>query len=297
MERLGDEDVNFGEIWESEEVVKLAKEAYRNAKSKDYVVISRQGKRFRAKAFTGKSLVSYLVANHAAACDRAWKSPEAKRKEKESDGGAKKRQVKRAGAVALATVMMQGAAFEPLEMAKDGKKERLFEWPNPDSRTFRFADDKAAIFTWKIKVTSIWSYIGIPLVLLGLIGCVVVPMYPSYTRTVQWGCLYLLGLMFAIHILRHVLFGLVWCATLGKKHFWLLPDMWEDAIFPIYTFTDAADADAADANASAAAATITETTEVKEEEDQEKDGKKKEGAEKEKEKEKEEEEEEKVDDK
>ncbi|KAF5292719.1 hypothetical protein FQR65_LT11187 [Abscondita terminalis] len=99
----------------------------------------------------------------------------------------------------------------------------------------------------------VWIYDPIPfhywiigtLLVLGAIGVCLFPLWPP---TVRMGVYYLsvaaagfLVFIILLAILRLIIFCLIWVATFGKHHLWILPNLTEDVGFfasfwPLYTY-------------------------------------------------------------
>ncbi|CAN7937518.1 unnamed protein product [Ixodes hexagonus] len=99
----------------------------------------------------------------------------------------------------------------------------------------------------------VWIYDPVPLKAwivgtLLVVGAVAVCLFPLWPRTVRDYVYYLsiataflLGIIISLAFLRHILFVIIWACTLGRHHFWLLPNLTEDVGFldsfwPIYQY-------------------------------------------------------------
>ncbi|XP_064460966.1 translocation protein SEC62-like [Ornithodoros turicata] len=99
----------------------------------------------------------------------------------------------------------------------------------------------------------VWIYDPVPLKawIIGaslVVGAVAISMFPLWPRTVRDYVYYLslatafvLGTIFALALLRHVVFFIVWACTMGKHHFWFLPNLTEDvgileSFWPLYQY-------------------------------------------------------------
>lgn len=102
------------------------------------------------------------------------------------------------------------------------------------------------------KEPFVWIYDPIPLKawLIGfglVIGAVLLCLFPLWPRVVRTYVYYLsvaaAGFLFFIiglAVLRFIVFVIVWCLTIGRHHFWMLPNLTEDVGFfasfwPLYT--------------------------------------------------------------
>ncbi|XP_065303897.1 translocation protein SEC62 [Dermacentor albipictus] len=99
----------------------------------------------------------------------------------------------------------------------------------------------------------VWIYDPVPLRtwIIGtllVVGAVAVCLFPLWPRTVRDYVYYLsiataflLGIIISLAFFRQVLFVIIWACTLGRHHFWLLPNLTEDVGFvesfwPIYQY-------------------------------------------------------------
>ena len=131
---------------------------------------------------------------------------------------------------------------------KDGKKKEKKKKPTKKVKldmhlTQTFVDGKEPF---------VWIYDPIPLKawLIGfglVVGAVLLCLFPLWPRVVRTYVYYLsvaaagfLFLIIGLAVLRFVVFVIVWCLTLGRHHFWMLPNLTEDVGFlasfwPLYT--------------------------------------------------------------
>uniref|UniRef100_A0A131XIH3 Translocation protein SEC62 n=1 Tax=Hyalomma excavatum TaxID=257692 RepID=A0A131XIH3_9ACAR len=99
----------------------------------------------------------------------------------------------------------------------------------------------------------VWIYDPVPLRtwIIGtllVVGAVAVCLFPLWPRTVRDYVYYLsiataflLGIVISLAFFRQVLFVIIWACTMGRHHFWLLPNLTEDVGFvesfwPIYQY-------------------------------------------------------------
>jgi translocation protein SEC62 len=93
------------------------------------------------------------------------------------------------------------------------------------------------------KEPFVWIYDPVPLKawLIGfglVVGAVLLCLFPLWPRVVRTYVYYLsvaaAGFLFFIiglAVLRFIVFVLIWCLTLGRHHFWMLPNLTEDVGF------------------------------------------------------------------
>lgn len=118
--------------------------------------------------------------------------------------------------------------------------KRKFKLEMADDQKF---EDSSEPYVWVYDPTSTKTYIIGSLLILGAIGICLFPLWPSQVRE---GVYYLslagasfLGAILGLAVLKYIVFGVVWAATFGSVHFWLLPNLTEDVGFfesfvPIY---------------------------------------------------------------
>jgi len=108
-----------------------------------------------------------------------------------------------------------------------------------------FYDSSDEIFIWMFHPTPFMHWVYGSLVLLLVIGGTLFPLWPSSLRTtVYYGsvsCASFIGGLLVVAFLRTILFGIIWAATGGKHHLWILPNLVEDVGFfesfvPLYTY-------------------------------------------------------------
>lgn len=130
---------------------------------------------------------------------------------------------------------------DPDGKGKDGKKKKKKKKDKPTKKvkldmhlTQTFVDGKEPF---------VWIYDPIPLKawLIGfglVVGAVLLCLFPLWPRVVRTYVYYLsvaaAGFLFFIiglAVLRFIVFVLVWCVTIGRHHFWMLPNLTEDVGF------------------------------------------------------------------
>ncbi|EEC09952.1 translocation protein SEC62, putative [Ixodes scapularis] len=192
-----------------------------------------------------------------------------KKKEEEGDGGTPK------------AARERRARAEGDEGAKDSDDRKVRNWLALGSSSFSsflvincsetLQKKKKNIFIkyfldlvcFSSRQPFVWIYDPVPLKAwivgtLLVVGAVAVCLFPLWPRTVRDYVYYLsivtaflLGIIISLAFLRHVLFVVIWAVTLGRHHFWLLPNLTEDVGFldsfwPIYQYEYRGPAKAAD---------------------------------------------------
>lgn len=128
------------------------------------------------------------------------------------------------------------------KIAKSGKK--LLKFPrrievHPQNH---FLED--GFYVWHFQLpSSAWNLVGSAGLVVVTIGCCLFPLAPHWCKlAVLYTCLALLGLIFAICIVRAIIFAVVW--ILFGKHLWVLPNLFSDevgitdAFRPLYEFEE-----------------------------------------------------------
>jgi len=92
--------------------------------------------------------------------------------------------------------------------------------------------DGPSIYVWKYDPTSLNSFLlGLGIV-LGAIALCLFPLWPLQVRAgvyyLSLGAMGFFGAFIGLVVLRSVLFGVVWAVSLGRRRFWLLPNLTED---------------------------------------------------------------------
>ena len=108
-----------------------------------------------------------------------------------------------------------------------------------------FIDEENEIYIWVWNPTPPMHYVYGAGVLLLVIGGTLFPLWPDSLRT---GVYYtsvsmagFIGSVLVTGLLRTIVFGLIWCLTGGKHHFWFLPNLLADVGFfesfqPVMTY-------------------------------------------------------------
>ncbi|XP_074655419.1 translocation protein SEC62-like [Tubulanus polymorphus] len=121
------------------------------------------------------------------------------------------------------------------------KKEKKMKLKMTDDQAFYDGDE---IYVWVYDPVPLKTFlIGLLLVL----GSIAVCLFPLWPPEVRQGVYYLslsaigfIGIFLLLVVVRFIVFCCVWLATLGKHHFWFLPNLTEDVGFvdsfrPLYT--------------------------------------------------------------
>ncbi|EYC24856.1 hypothetical protein Y032_0013g2140 [Ancylostoma ceylanicum] len=124
----------------------------------------------------------------------------------------------------------------------DKKKKKKIKLEIHDVQVFN--DDKD-VYVWMFDPTPLYKkVIGFLMVLGTIVGCLF-PLWPIWLRQ---GVYYLslagigvFGVIVVVAILRTILFGVIWIATMGQHKLWILPNLTEDCGFfesfqPWYTY-------------------------------------------------------------
>nr|CAG4635708.1 EOG090X0D00 [Artemia franciscana] len=105
--------------------------------------------------------------------------------------------------------------------------------------------DSSDAYVWIYDPIPLWYWAAGTLVVLATIGFCLFPLWPP---TLRKGVYYLslagagfLLFILGLAVLRFILFCLIWIVSLGKHHFWLLPNLTEDVGFfasfwPLYQY-------------------------------------------------------------
>ncbi|XP_055332009.1 LOW QUALITY PROTEIN: translocation protein SEC62-like [Paramacrobiotus metropolitanus] len=137
----------------------------------------------------------------------------------------------------------QGEPDSPKGDGKDAKKKKKIRLELHSQQVFLDSEDA---YVWVYEPTSILNVVmGVGLV-FGAIGICLFPLWPPIVRQ---GVYYLsllavglIGLLITVSLLRYVVFAIVWGVTMGRVHFWYLPNLTEDCGFfesfvPLYSCT------------------------------------------------------------
>uniref|UniRef100_A0A0B6Y0A8 Translocation protein SEC62 n=1 Tax=Arion vulgaris TaxID=1028688 RepID=A0A0B6Y0A8_9EUPU len=112
------------------------------------------------------------------------------------------------------------------------KKEKRLKLIMPEQQFFEDGDE---IYVWIYDpVNAKTFFIG----LLMVLGAIALCMFPLWPEEVRIGVYYLslalagfVGFILSLVVVRLILFCMIWVLTLGKHHFWLLPNLTEDVGF------------------------------------------------------------------
>uniref|UniRef100_A0AC34FZ86 Translocation protein SEC62 n=1 Tax=Panagrolaimus sp. ES5 TaxID=591445 RepID=A0AC34FZ86_9BILA len=108
-----------------------------------------------------------------------------------------------------------------------------------------FSSDTSDVYAWVFDPTPWHKKLIGALMLVGVIlGCLF-PLWPDWLRLVIYylsmgGIVFLLSIM-GLAVARTILFGIIYAATFGKHHLWVLPNLTADCGFlesfkPFYTY-------------------------------------------------------------
>ncbi|XP_076472470.1 translocation protein SEC62-like [Babylonia areolata] len=121
---------------------------------------------------------------------------------------------------------------EKKEEGKKKKEKRLKLIMTDDQR---FLDGEENIYVWIYDPANAKTLVIGSLIVLGAIALCLFPLWPEVVRL---GVYYLslaaagfVGFILALVVIRLILFCIIWLLTLGRHHFWLLPNLTEDVGF------------------------------------------------------------------
>ncbi|KAL8578284.1 hypothetical protein ACOMHN_005675 [Nucella lapillus] len=121
---------------------------------------------------------------------------------------------------------------EKKEDSKKKKEKRLKLVMTDDQR---FLDGEENIYVWIYDPANAKTLVIGSLIVLGAIALCLFPLWPEVVRL---GVYYLslaaagfVGFILALVVIRLILFCFLWVLTLGRHHFWLLPNLTEDVGF------------------------------------------------------------------
>ncbi|XP_041377735.1 translocation protein SEC62-like [Gigantopelta aegis] len=135
-----------------------------------------------------------------------------------------------------------GEKVEEEEKKDDGEKKEKSEEKKKKGKRLKLSmhDDQRFVDGEEIYV---WIYDPVPLktFLIGLLmvfGAIGLCLFPLWPEEVRIGVYYIslaaagfVGFILSLVVVRLVLFCIIWVFTLGKHHFWLLPNLTEDVGF------------------------------------------------------------------
>ncbi|KAM7312420.1 hypothetical protein ISCGN_009325 [Ixodes scapularis] len=160
-----------------------------------------------------------------------------KKKEEEGDGGTPK------------AARERRARAEGDEGAKDSDDRKDVEEKTKrlklDMHLEQFFVDANEPFVWIYDPVPLKAWIVGTLLVVGAVAVCLFPLWPrtvrDYVYYLSIVTAFLLGIIISLAFLRHVLFVVIWAVTLGRHHFWLLPNLTEDVGFldsfwPIYQY-------------------------------------------------------------
>ncbi|CAD5211076.1 unnamed protein product [Bursaphelenchus okinawaensis] len=124
----------------------------------------------------------------------------------------------------------------------DERRKKKIKLIAHDSQYF---NDDSDVYIWVYDPTPLYKKIIGICIILGVIAGCLFPLWPEWMRL---GVYYLAmaGIIFfavilGIGIARTILFGIIYACTLGRHHFWFLPNLLADVGFfesfqPVYTY-------------------------------------------------------------
>ncbi|XP_064611152.1 translocation protein SEC62-like [Liolophura sinensis] len=151
------------------------------------------------------------------------KGKKEKKSKKEKDEGEKPEEVEKKPA----------EKEEKKEEDKDKKKkEKKLKLVMHEDQMFKDGDE---VYVWIYDPVPLKTFIIGLLLVLGAIALCLFPLWPSEVRI---GVYYLslsgavfVGVILLLIVVRFILFCFIWALTLGKHHFWFLPNLTEDVGF------------------------------------------------------------------
>jgi translocation protein SEC62 len=128
---------------------------------------------------------------------------------------------------------------------KDDDEKRKKKKIKLDGHSEQVFIDGNDVYVWIFDPTP-WTkwLIGLGLV-FGAIAVCLFPLWPPWVRVgiyyLSLVGLALFGVLIGVAVARTILFCVIWCASLGVHHFWLLPNLTEDCGFfesfkPLYSY-------------------------------------------------------------
>lgn len=151
-------------------------------------------------------------------------------------------------------MMIQNRLLVPVEKLHYKQIKEVKGWkPNRKKPTLR-AVAKAtleadAYYAWVYQKPNPYIMLYGFLLIAAVFAVVLFPLWPRFMRIGVWylsmGCLGMLGLFFAMAIVRLIIFVITW--ALMKQAFWLYPNLFEDVGFfdsfrPVYAWSEPAGA-------------------------------------------------------
>lgn len=127
----------------------------------------------------------------------------------------------------------------------DGAKKK-FKLDMHDVQQF---EDSNQPYVWLYEPTSLKAWLLCFGVILGVIAVCLFPLWPPVIRIgvyyISIAGLIFLSSVLTLAILRHIVYYALWMLTLGRLHFWILPNLTEDVGFfesfwPLYSIEQGA---------------------------------------------------------
>ena len=135
------------------------------------------------------------------------------------------------------------ASPKPEENSKRKKVVRKYKFEVHAKQNF--ADLPDALYAWRYNPTSSSQFLMGCLLVAGFIAFNLAPIWPDWMRSGMgvsaWILCAVIGFLLILIVARVVLYYLLYAVSLGKWHFWLLPNLHEDcgvieSFMPLYSF-------------------------------------------------------------
>eukprot|EP00794_Sanderia_malayensis_P015190 gene15190-16757_t len=118
---------------------------------------------------------------------------------------------------------------------KEGKKKKKVKVSLEPHEQNIFLDSDDAVFIWIYDPVHPKTFFMGILLVIGTIAVCLFPLWPESFRVYSWYisvlAMIFIGVILFLAIFRYILFGILWAATMGKLHFWLLPNLTADCGF------------------------------------------------------------------
>jgi len=109
----------------------------------------------------------------------------------------------------------------------------------------QFFVDGDEAFVWIFDPVHPRTFVMGVLVVIATIAICMFPLWPESVQGYVWyvsvAGAFAVGMILFLALFRYILFGMIWVCTMGKHHFWLLPNLTEDCGFfesfvPLYMY-------------------------------------------------------------
>lgn len=121
---------------------------------------------------------------------------------------------------------------EKKDEKKEEKKKKILKLLMPEKQFF---EDGNEVFVWIYDPVSAKTFLVGVVIVLGAISLCMFPLWPDDVRV---GVYYIslcaagfVGFILSLVVIRFILFCCIWLLTMGKHHFWMLPNLTEDVGF------------------------------------------------------------------